>query len=127
MSIKPFIFVVLFGFFACKSTEPTPEELLQMGRWEIANVDKVAKNYQNGTLNIKEAYMIFGEDGTLYTQVLNRKAETGTWRLSDDKEYLHITKDSGIYVKCDSLPILFEDQRSIIITNQNVPLLFKRK
>jgi hypothetical protein len=125
--LKPFLAASLCLFFGCKAAEPTPEEILQMGKWQIANVEKIAKNYENGTMNIKDAYMLFADDGTLYTQVMNRKPETGTWRLSDDKEYLHITKDSGLYVVADSLQIYFEDQRTIVLTNQDVPLVFKRQ
>ncbi len=125
MYFKPFLFASLLLFFACKPIDPTPEEILQMGKWQIANVEKIAKNY--GSTNIKEAFMLFAEDGTLYTQIINRQPETGTWRLSDDKEFLHITKDSGVYVVRDSLPIYFEDQRTIIISNQNTPLIFKRQ
>jgi len=125
MPLKPFFIASFLLFFACKPTEPTPEEILQMGKWQISNVEKIAKNY--GTTNIKESYMLFGEDGVLFTQVLNQKSETGTWKLSADKEFLHITKDSGVYVVRDSMPIFFEDQRTIVITNQGQPLVFKRQ
>ena len=114
--------VLLAG--ACKPGEPTPEEILQMGKWRIDNVNEISKYFNNR--NIKDSYMLFNEDGSLFTQVGTDKPETGTWRLSDDKEFLHVTKDSGVYVGADSMPIIFDDQRTIIIRNNGIDMVFKR-
>lgn len=111
------------AFVACAPEEPTPEEMLQAGRWEISNVNDLQSMYPN--MSIKKSYMEFSDDGTMLTYIDQlHKSETGTWSLSADKSYLFIKADSSVYH--DSLAFNFEDPLTLVIMNQDNKLVFRR-
>ncbi len=109
------------AFVACAPKEPTPEEMLQAGRWEINNVNNLQKDYK---FPIKKSYMDFYDDGTVKTFIESTGQETGTWTLNADKSYIVIKADSGRYH--DSLAFEFEDESTLHVINQGRKMEFKR-
>jgi hypothetical protein len=112
----------LLLFASCKPQPLTPEEKLQKGRWEISNVNELQKNYPSN-MSIKKAYMEFAEDGTMRTKV-GEQVETGTWKLTEDKERIFLRSDSTQYN--DTLDYEFVDENTLRVRNQGNDMIFKR-
>lgn len=116
---------LLLALSACGKKELTPEERLQ-GRWVISNVNELQPNF--GSVAIQNAYMEFNEDGTMRTK-WGKKEETAQWALNGEKSHIYIKGDSihpnGLHYN-DTLAFDFNDERTLVITNQGRAFLFKK-
>ena len=122
-----FLFCLL-GLSSCgDGIEMTNYEELLVGTWQLNNAGDLQPFYNDSPFILREAQMVFEDDGTLETRLLSKRdnktwiTETGTWSVTQSpitdqlilNETITITADNGPFD--DPFYISFEDERTFYL------------
>lgn len=126
MKTKLFYIAALFSLFiSCRKSTDYKEKLT--GIWQLNNVPEVLKNSGDDIAYnaevLRNATIAFESNGSLVTNI-SKLQQKGSWSVSDDGTILKM-KAEGLKFD-ESLPLEFENERTIIIRNNSKKLVFKK-
>lgn len=98
-----------------------------VGEWQLSNAGDLQPFFNSKPYTLKSAIMVFDDDGTLETRILNSKDQKtwivskGTWSVSQSPNTNTLVKNETLTIKADDGPfddflyISFIDERTFYI------------
>lgn len=115
----------LFG--ACQDDSIDYREKI-IGKWELKNVGDLQRHYRNQSYVLKNACLIFEENGILQTKLISSTnantwiTEQASWSMPKTGEVLTIKSEMGPFN--DGLEIFFTDERTFHIILNDLEYIF---
>lgn len=117
----------IFFFYSCGDGSIDYREKI-IGTWELKNVGDLQNFYHGKSFLLKNASLIFDDNGTLETKIRSSKnantwiSEKGTWSMPKEGEVLSLKSDNGPFD--DDLEIFFTDERTFHIILNDLEYIF---
>jgi hypothetical protein len=115
----------LFG--ACQDDSIDYREKI-IGKWELKNVGELQSHYRNQPYVLKNACLIFDDNGVLQTKLKSSTntntwiTEQASWSMPKSGKVLTIKSETGPFN--DGLEIFFTDERTFNITLNDLDYIF---
>lgn len=129
--LPPFLFFAFLlstlSLQSCGSDELTNYHDRLIGEWQLSNAGDLQPFYNDKPFILKSATMIFGDDETVETRIMDSKdpkkwiVNTGTWSVTQSSNANKLVKNETITIKSDTGPfddsmyISFIDERTFFI------------
>lgn len=124
-----FFLMLSLGLFfsACGDNGMTNYHDLLLGTWQLNNAGDLQPYYNDSPFILKNAQMVFSDDGTLETRLLSSRdnktwiTETGTWSVTQSPNREELVLNESLTIKADNSPfddilyVQFEDARTLYI------------
>ena len=129
MKISPFLLMISIFFFLTNCGDGSIDYREKIiGKWELKNVGDLQNFHHQKSYLLKNATLVFNDNGTLETKMRSSKAEktwiseNGTWSMPREGKVLSLKSETGPFK--DNLEIFFTDERTFHIILNDLEYIF---